>query len=168
MDPKFIKSVQASGWHIEAVTDNSVIAKCPSVGCNLRAELKLGGYVPDVDPNQNRDLIDRKVETYDDIRVLLRERRENLLLSIREVEEIAGLETDHLAKIERNDHNKIPNVQTLLEWSESLGFEIVLRPRPMTSYALRTICDTRDRAASRSKRMKLENTRRRGKDLRRA
>mgnify|MGYP001360504445 CR=1 FL=1 len=52
------------------------------------------------------------------------------------------------------------NVQTLLDWAGALGFELVLRPVPMTALALRTIVETRDKTAARSKRMTLENRRR--------
>ena len=101
-----------------------------------------------------------KVPTWDDIRCLLRDQREKLLLTIREVEEIAGIEGDLLAKVERDGSKKIPNVQTLSDWAGALGFEIVLRPIPLTSYAIRTIIETRDKTAARTNRMSLENRRR--------
>ena len=160
MDTKFVKDVQAAGWSIEAVTTDSVIAKCPSAGCNLYAELNQGGVVPTVDPGARRDPIDCQVATYDTIRKMLRHRRESLLLTIRELEEVAGLEPDLLAKVERDGTKKIPNVQTLLDWVGALGFELVLRAVPMTALALRTIVETRDKTAARSKRMTLENRRR--------
>lgn len=166
MDTKFVKDVQMAGWSIQAVSDDAVIAKCPSAGCNLHAQLKLGAAIPAVDPGCRRDPIDAKVGTYDDIRLALRKRRENLLLTIRELEEVAGLEPDLLAKVERDGTKKIPNVQTLLDWAGALGFEIVLRPAPMTPLALRTIVETRDKSAARTKRMTLEN-RRRGERARR-
>ena len=81
-------------------------------------------------------------------------------MTIRELEEVAGLEPDLLAKVERDGTKKIPNVQTLLDWAGALGFELVLRPVPMTALALRTIVETRDKTAARSKRMTLENRRR--------
>lgn len=160
MDAKFLKDVQAKGWAVQAVTGDAVIAKCPSAGCLLHAKLEPGSPVPVVDPGCRRDPIDRQVSTYDEIREMLRERRETLLLTIREVEEIAGLEPDLLAKVERDGTKKIPNVQTLLDWSGSLGFEIVMRPIPLTAYAVRTIIETRDKTAARTKRMSLENRRR--------
>lgn len=162
MDPKFIKDVQAAGWHIEAATSEFVIAKCPSVGCNLRAKLNQDQHIPQVDPGCRRSFTDRKVEKFDDIRLILRERRENLALSIREVEEIGGIAVDHLAKMEKDEFTKQPNAQTLIEWAQALGFELVLRPAELTNYALRTICDTRDKVAPRQKRFTLE-ARRRGR-----
>lgn len=50
MDAKFLKDAQAAGWAVQTVSDTAVIAKCPSAGCNLFAELKQGGVVPTVDP----------------------------------------------------------------------------------------------------------------------
>lgn len=162
MKPEFLRKVQQAGWHIEKVTEDAVQAKCPSAGCALRAMLAEGGFVPDCDPARSRDLVDRKVETYDDIRLMLRERRESLGLSIREVEEIGGMATDHLAKAEKDDPVKIPNANLLIEWAQSLGFELVLRPTDMTPYAIRTICDTRGVQERRSRRFDIE-ARRRGK-----
>lgn len=160
MDVKFLREVQAKGWHVEAATETAVIAKCPSVGCNLRAKLACNAHIPEVDPNKSRGILDRKVEKYDDIREILRARREGLALTIREIEEISGIAVDHLAKMEKDDFRKQPNAQTLIEWAQALGFELVLRPIDMPIYALRTICDTRDKLASRSKRFSLENRRR--------
>ena len=160
MEPKFLKDVQAAGWHVEAVTTDAVIGKCPSVGCNLRAKLQHGAYIPQVDPGCRRDLIDQRVESYEDIQAILKARREGLSLSIREVEEIAGIATDHIAKMEKVNPTKLPNAEALIEWAQALGFELVFRPAPMTSYAIRTICETRDKTASRQKRFKVEQRRR--------
>ncbi|MDF3426580.1 helix-turn-helix transcriptional regulator [Sulfitobacter sp. KE29] len=162
MDTKFVKDVQMAGWSIQAVSEDAVIGKCPSAGCNLHAQLQPGAAIPAVDPGCRRNPIDAKIKTYDDIRRAFRKRRENLLLTIRELEEVAGLEPDLLAKVERDGTKKIPNVQTLLDWAGALGFELALRPVPMTPLALRTIVETRDKSAARTKRMTLEN-RRRGK-----
>ena len=35
MDTKFVKDVQMAGWSIQAVSEDAVIGKCPSAGCNL-------------------------------------------------------------------------------------------------------------------------------------
>lgn len=166
MDAKFLKDVQSKGWAVQAVNPDGVIVKCPSAGCNLFAELKYDAHVPAVDPGRRRDATDVQVATYEDIRLQLRAARESLLLTIKEVEEIAGIEPDLLAKVERNGTKKIPNVQTLSDWAGALGYEIVLRPVPLTNYALRTIIETRDKSASRTKRMTLES-RRRAEKLRR-
>lgn len=160
MDPKFIKFCQDKGWHIEAVTESAVVGKCPSAGCQMRAKLEQGGHVPAVDPGCRRPAADRKVASYDDVREILRERRTSLLLNIPEVEEIAGLANSHLAKAEKNSPTRIPNMQIMIEWAQALGYEFVLRPIELTPYAVRTICETRDKAAPRTKRFTLEQRRR--------
>jgi transcriptional regulator with XRE-family HTH domain len=160
MDQQHLKQVQAAGWQIEAVQPDHVIARCPSVGCALRAKLALGGPVPAVDPARARSRVEARIQSYDDLRQQLRERREALLLSIREIEEIAGLTVDHLAKLEHDGRTRLPDIQTIMDWCGAVGYEIVLRPVPMTALALRTICDTRDRVDARAKRMSIEARRR--------
>jgi len=166
MDAKFVKEVQAKGWSVQAVSSEAVVAKCPSAGCNLFAELKYGGHIPAVDPGCRRDPIDIQVASYDDIRRQLRAARESLLLSIREVEEISGIASDHLAKVEKDKNPRMPPAQMLFDWAGALGFEIVLRPIPLPALAIRTIMDTRDRTAARTKRNTMESRRRAGKSLR--
>lgn len=166
MDAKFLKDVQAKGWAIQSVSTEGAIAKCPSAGCNLYAELKYGAHVPAVDPGCRRDPIDIQVATYDEIRRQLRAARESLLLTIREVEEISGIASDHLAKVEKDLNPRMPPAQMLFEWAGALGFEIVLRPAPLPSLAIRTIMDTRDKTAARTKRTTLEGRRRTSKDRR--
>jgi transcriptional regulator with XRE-family HTH domain len=166
MDAKFVKDVQAKGWSVQAVSQDSVVAKCPSAGCNLFAELKYGGHVPAVDPGCRRDPLDVQVATYDDIRRQLRNAREGLLLTIREVEEISGIASDHLAKVEKDQNPRMPPAQMLFDWAGALGYEVVLRPIPLPALAIRTIMDTRDKTAARTKRMTLESRRRAGKSPR--
>lgn len=160
MDPKFVKKVQTAGWHITSVTEDAVVGSCPSVGCGLKAKLEPGGIVPDVDPGCRRNRLDEPVEDYDDIRRALRGRREDLGLTIREVEEIGGISVDFLAKFEKDDPSKTPNAQTLIEWAQALGYEIVLRPGQLTPYAVRTLCDTRDKYEARTRRFSIESRRR--------
>lgn len=110
--------------------------------------MKYGGFVPAIDPGCRRDPMDVQVATYDDIRRQLRTARESLLLTIREVEDIAGLEPDPLAKVERDGTKKIPNVQTLSDWAGSLGFEIVQRPILLASENAPSSKNDRDDNAS--------------------
>lgn len=160
MDPKFLKDVENAGWSIEAVDQDSVVGKCPSVGCQLRAKLEQGRYIPRVDPSCRRSVLDHKVSSYDEVRELLRQRREGLGLTIREVEEIAGAAVDHLAKAEKDDPSKVPNVQLLIEWLQSLGLELVVRPGEMPAYTRRVIAETRDKLEARRRRFRLEAQRR--------
>ena len=95
-----------------------------------------------------------------DIQNFLKSRRDELALSIAEIEEIIGLSKDHLAKMEKQNPSRTPSTDILIEWAQALGFELVFRPTPMTSYAIRTICDTRDKTAARQKRFETEKRRR--------
>jgi len=160
MDAKFVKDVQSKGWSVQAVSKDAVVAKCPSAGCNLFAELKYGGHIPEVDPGCRRDPIDLQVASYDEIRLHLRAARERLLLSIREVEEISGIASDHLAKVEKDHNPRMPPAQMLFDWAGALGYELVLRPVPLPALAIRTIMDTRDKTAARTKRNTMESRRR--------
>lgn len=163
MDAKFLKDVEGAGWSIEAVDDDSVIGKCPSVGCQMRAKLDHGKRIPQVDPGCRRDILDRKVGSYDEVREILRERREGLGLTIREVEEIAGCAVDHMAKAEKDGPVKVPNVQLLVEWMQALGLELVVRPGELPAYTRRVIVETRDKLDSRRNRFRLEAERRKAR-----
>lgn len=162
MDPKFLKEVEQNGWRIEKVTDQFVIGRCPSVGCALRAKLDKNASIPPVDPGARRNRTDITIDGYDALRVALRSRREEICLTIKELEEIAGAATDHLAKAEKDQPTRIPNAMLLLEWIQALGYEVVLRPGELPAYTRRVICDTRNKYASRTRRFSLEQ-RRRGK-----
>ncbi len=160
MDTKFLREVQKAGWFIEKVTDSFVIGKCPSQGCHMRAKLCHKMPVPAVDPLDRRAQKDITLTGYDPARRILRDRREKLALSIREMEEISGIVDDHLAKMEKDSYTKIPNAQTFIEWAQALGFEVVLRPAGLTLLSLRTIIDTREKLPSREARFKVEAARR--------
>jgi len=160
MDLKFLKEVQSLGWHINGVLGDEVRVSCPAVGCGMKAKLKQGSSIPFADPGSRRNRLDVPLQSYDDLRRALRGRREDLALTILEVEEIGGIATDHLAKFEKDAHTKMPNAQTLIEWVQALGYELVLRPADLTPFAMRVVCDTRDKVASRSKRFTAEGRRR--------
>jgi transcriptional regulator with XRE-family HTH domain len=160
MDTKFLREVQKAGWFIEKVTKSFVVGKCPAQGCHMRAKLNCTADVPLVDPAGRRSAKDITLTGYDPARRVLRSRREKLGLSIREVEEISGIVDDHLAKMEKDAYTKVPNAQTFIEWAQSLGFEVVLRPIGLPLLSLRTITDTRDKLESRQARFKVEAERR--------
>lgn len=161
MDRKFLEEIQEAGWHLEQVGKRQVVARCPAEGCGMRALLSTGAKVPQVDPNNARFGLDRPVESYDDFRRIMRERREGLGLRIADVEEVSGVGIDYLRKAEKEEPVKMANFQTALEWAQSLGYEIVLRPARIESgLALRTICDTRDKLERRITRNKNDRERR--------
>jgi len=128
VDRKFLREIQHSGWSIEQVGKRQVIARCPAEGCGMRALLSSGAPIPKVDPDFSRSGLDRPVESYDDFRRILRERRESLALTLHELEDMVGVATDYLAKAEKEDPFKMPNIQTGIDWAGAVGLAVVLMP----------------------------------------
>jgi transcriptional regulator with XRE-family HTH domain len=142
MDAEFLRAVQRAQWLIKAADEDYVIVRCPRAGCTLTVRLSPGNPIPQT-CRVGPDLLEKVVQSFEDARLFLRERREDLALSIRDVEEVAGVATDHMAKWEKDQPTKIPNTETFLEWSGALGFEVVLRPTGLPPVALRAIIETR-------------------------
>lgn len=142
MKPEFLREVQAAGWNIITADETDVWVGCPRAGCNLRHRLREGAAVPATCRPQPV-LAEIVVEQFDDARRAMRSRREELCLSIKDVEEAAGIAGDFLAKFEKDDVVKIPNAITFIEWVQALGYTVVLRPTGLPPYALRIISDTR-------------------------
>ncbi|MFS4579928.1 hypothetical protein [Phaeobacter sp. C3_T13_0] len=57
----------------------------------------------------------------------------------------------------------MPNAQILIEWANSLGFDLVLRPRDLPTYTRRVVAESRGKQGPRQKRFRLENRRRSGR-----
>lgn len=146
--PEFLREVQGGGWLIITADSETVYAGCPRQGCGLQIKLKPGATVP-ASCRANPDLAEVVIEGFDDARRAMRARREQLGLSIRNVEEAAGLADDYLAKFEKDDPAKIPNAQSFIEWIQSLGHELVLRPKGLPPYTMRIISETRDQLRAR-------------------
>lgn len=161
MDPKFLKKVEEAGWTVEQSGERQVLARCPAQGCGMKAVLTEGKPVPAVDPDMSRQGLDRPVASYDDARRILRERREDLRLRIHELEEATGTCVDYIAKAEKENPTRIPNFQLFLDWANTLGLEVVLRPTQIdNSLPLRMIADTRERVKHRSRRNELDRSKR--------
>lgn len=140
--PEFLKEVQAAGWRIERVNPDDVVAGCPQPGCGLKVKLTPKSPIREACPAPTvaPEVV---VRTFEDARKVLRPRRDALFLTIKEVEEVAGMAVDYLAKFEKDNPSKYPNVQTFIEWAQTLGYEVVLRPAELPPLALRVIADTR-------------------------
>jgi transcriptional regulator with XRE-family HTH domain len=141
VDAKFLEKVQAAGWNVLRVTKTDVMASCPSASCCMKAKLSPDQPVPKIARQDGRG--DLLVETYDEIRQALRSRRHDLGLSIKDVEEVAGMTADHLAKMEKDDPSREPSIFLLMCWLEALGFDVVLRAKPMPRVTLKAIEETR-------------------------
>lgn len=150
----FLKSIEERGWMVETADKGGCIAKCKTPGCSMRIRIKEGGVIPyrEVGPKHS---LDQPIHSFDDVRNVLRDRRENLGLIISEVEEVAGIAGDHIAKFECDGyqkHARIPNVQTFLYWANALGYEVVLRPSVLPAVTCRRISETREQWPTRRKR----------------
>ena len=159
IDPDFLRAVQAAGWILAAVDETRAVGACPRHGCGLKVALRPGQDVP-ATSGRSLALPHCVLEGYEDARVYLRDRRESLALSIKDVEECSGMTVDYLAKCEKDDPSKMPNVRTFLEWAQSLGVDVVLMPSKMPAVTARRIADTRSRSKSRARRWQIENDRR--------
>lgn len=167
MNPDTLKAIQKKGWAIETADVGSCTVKCPTPGCKMRARFRHGSSVPQRDvPGYSWD---QAVGSFDEARESLKVRRQELGLTIAEVEHISGIAGDHLAKFERTnwmDKNlRMPNVETFMEWATALGFDVVLRHGELPPVTLRWIADTRPKIDARRRRFEIE--RRKDADLRR-
>ena len=127
MDRKFLERIQDAGWGVEQVTENRCVGVCQREGCAVRIVINEGDDIP-VCKDRPGSLQEHAVETMDDIRHTLMERRMRLGLIIAQVEEVAGMSDDHVAKMEAGSDLKRPQLETLLLWCQTLGMELVLRP----------------------------------------
>ena len=159
MDPKFLREVQAANWIIMAADGEKLMARCPRAGCTMSVNLKPGGVIPQT-CRAGADLTERVVGSFEEARLALRERRENLALTIADVEQAAGLADYHIAKSEKDDPSKIPNIETFLNWAGALGFEVVLKPAPLPLLTLRLLAETRHRVGRRVQRNEISRSRR--------
>lgn len=160
MDAAYLKDVQRAGWVIEAVDTDACVARCPVQGCGMKVRLQNSTRIPQCHTASRRAITDIPIASFEELRVAMRERREELALSIRDVEDVAGMTVDYLAKFEKDDPSKIPNAQTTLEWIQALGYEVIIRPAQIPPYGLRIIAETRDRARHRRNRHRLEQQKR--------
>lgn len=148
MDPKFLKRIQEAGWQIVHVEHDSAVMGCKREGCGLKSRIKSGAAIP-MAASKLPALAEHAVNGFDDARVFLRQRRENLALSIKDVELVAGIAVDYAAKFEKDEPSKIPNVETFIDWAGALGYQVVLRPVELPPYTVRVIAETRTMVKSR-------------------
>jgi transcriptional regulator with XRE-family HTH domain len=145
----FMAAVQREGWQIKAADGEKVYAACPREGCGLILALKSGQRIPPACSGQSA-LAEFVVDQWNDGRLFLRERRQSLHLSITDVEDISGIARDHMAKFEKDNPSKIPNVEAFLLQAQALGYDVVLRPSELPRKALAIIAETRYRVKTRA------------------
>lgn len=144
IDPTFMRKVQDAGWRIIGADQLAVWVSCPREGCELKTRFKPGGSLPSACA-RGPDLATIYVDTFDDARIPLRQRREELGLIIKDIEDSAGIADDFLSKFEKDEPSKIPNAQTFFEWCAALGYQVVLQPAPLTPRTMRLISESRDK-----------------------
>ncbi len=159
LDQFFLRQLQRLGWIILAAEQDRVLCGCPREGCEVKLCLTPKSHIPQTS-GRGPDYADIAVENFEDARLFLRQRRENLGLIIREVEDVAGIAGDFLAKFEKDDPSKIPNAQTFIEWAQTLGYEVVLRPGKLPPYALRVLAETREKLHQRRTKFRIHAARR--------
>lgn len=142
ISPEFMRACQGEGWNVITADDQFVWLGCARAGCNFQFKVREGAAIPATCRPQPV-LAEIPIEQFDDMRAALRLRREQLCLSIKDVEDAAGLATDHLAKFEKDDFSKIPNIQTAMDWAQALGYTLVLRQTGMPQVTLGLISRTR-------------------------
>lgn len=102
------------------------------------------------------DLKGLRVATYAEARDALRDLRERLCLTILEVEAAADLCQGHLAKIEPDHSQRIPNVETFIKWADALGFDLVLVRKPFPPRMVDVMCEARHHYDARERRLALK------------
>lgn len=159
LDQFFLRQLQRFGWIILAAEENRVLCGCPREGCEVKLCLTPKSHIPQTS-GKGPDYAEIIITGFEDARPFLREHRENLGVTIRELEEAAGIAVDFLAKFEKDDPSKIPNVQTFIEWAQTLGYEVVLRPGKLPPIMLRIISETRDKLQQRRTKFRIHRARR--------
>ena len=139
---QLMRLVETLGWSIRRADADSIAVACRSPGCGAMMRVKHDGPIP-ARCNGAVPSMDLRVESYDQFCRALRDRREDLSLSISDVEECAGMAADHLAKAEKDNPSRIPSLPILVDWAAALGYDLVLRPTTMPAITLRTIEQTR-------------------------
>lgn len=156
--PEFLREIERHGWAIKSVDQSGCLARCGTGGCGLTIKLEPGAPIPPRNvPSGPSQLI--LTDGYDDARRALKARRQDLCLSITEVEEGAGLGHDHLAKAERTDYTRAPNIELFYFWSAFLGYRVALLPTPVPPIAARIIAENRGQVPARQRRNALERRR---------
>lgn len=147
-----ILRAQNRGWMVEAVDEDRIVGRCPAHGCGLKAVLKAGSKIPQCDPDLRRDPTMLPIGIYDDLRLILKERREGLNLSMGDIEFASGLADGHVNKMESPNPARIPQIDTVLLWLQSLGYELVVRPTELPPATASILEGTRDMSGIRARR----------------
>lgn len=148
IDVKFLGQVQDAGWHITGADQECVLGSCRRAGCGLKTTFRPGNRIPKVATRES-EMEEHIIRGFGDVAKLSRDRRHELAWSIAETEEVAGMTPDYLAKMEKDNPSKIPNVNTFVDLMNAEGYEVFVRKAKMPPIALRAIVETRHRVEAR-------------------
>lgn len=138
-----LKKCQAAGWLVVGATDTHALCKCPSFGCGLKFSVPYGTNPPRPEKMVGRDPSEKRIESSDEMRKFLRYCRQERLLSIPEIEQLAGLAHGHIAKAEKDDPSRRNlSIETVLYWAGALGYDLVLKPSAMPNASLRVLAES--------------------------
>lgn len=154
----FLKALQIAGWIIKTVDEERAVVSCPRAGCGLDLAYRPGAKIHQA--CEDSRIGAQRVDSFSHLAKVLRERREDLCLSIKDVEEICGMAEDYLAKFEKDNPARVPPFNTIRDWAEGLGFSIWIMPENMPALALRLISSNRDKVAMRKRHFKVYRQRR--------
>lgn len=163
VDQDFLKAVQRAGWVIKLVDTGRVLAGCPRAHCEMQAVLKPGSPIPDTcspDPG----LIEVVINSYDDGRRTLRDRRQDLCMTMTQVEFCAGLTDGHLLKAEKDNPDRVMSVEGFIVWANTLGYEVVLRSGELPPVTLRELANSQPQVEKRKQRRAMYERRREARE----
>lgn len=147
VDKKFLQDVQKANWAIVEANDRCVVGKCTGAHCGLRAQLTPGAPLPTVGSCSSALI----VNSFEDLKQILHNRRNELTLSISDTEHASGFADDHLRKMDTPSPTKIPNLQAAIDWANTLGYNLALVPTDLPTATLNIMAETREMADSRKR-----------------
>ena len=148
VDQTFLNAVERAGWRITFADLESVNAMCPREGCTMSAKLQPGKRIPETcGPITSKHQV--QMTGFFQARQVLLETRQMLCLSITETEDAAGLTDDHIAKVEKYEIDRVPNVDTFIYWANALGWKVMLVRGDLPPRTKRILADTRAKVRDR-------------------
>ena len=135
----WLRAVSDSGWVVEGRDGDRLVIRCPAVGCRVQAMIAPGSVPAPCDPGARRGAWDHPVADYEELKLFLRQRRQDLGFTIEDVDQAAGWPSDrYVSKLEVGA-SKTVTMPTLVLWAGALGYELVLRPTPLPPVARRIL-----------------------------
>lgn len=149
MDTKFLQRVQAAGWIIRHADMSGGVVYVSPPGYDLVVKLSAGAKIPVI---SDLPASPARLETFDDLRQIWRQRRQELGLTHEDVEHIVGCTPSHYAKVERDTWNsadvktrRMPNAQFAMDISAGLGLPLFVDRGQLPPVTLRAMANSAGR-----------------------